>query len=458
MSIKTRKIKLIPVGETAADRTKVYKYIKEIAQNLAEVGNRIIRLHVNNLYELEDLVKDQNLTKKDATDVLTKRFGTSLQNTGYRLTTEYNNIASEIRTGFNQNIYGTLRNNFFDIKNGKMSIPSFRKTNINIPFSATGNKNKDENGGTKTLYLENDIYQFNLPMTVSEKKIHGNMNLNLFLGKDKSNNKAIIERLISGEYHMCDSTIQVKDNELYLLLTYKQDDKVISNDKTKTMGVDIGINRPVSFYINNTKHQPDQINIGLKIQHERMKFYKHRRSLQQTIKYSKGGHGKTRKTQALNDLKEKEANWSQLINHTISRELIKLAQDNNVGTIKLEDLTGITTDTKHYFLKSWAYYQLQTYIEYKAKELGINILWVKAKNTSNTCPTCGNSDPLNRNDIDRTKFRCISINCKDYDKEKDADIVGAYNICHADGELVKGNSKAGKLEKNKKKNAIENLA
>jgi IS605 OrfB family transposase len=451
MSTKTRKIKLIPVGGTAADRTKVYKYIKRIAENLSEVGNRIIRLHVNNLYELEDLVKDQNLTKGNATDVLTKRIGTSLQNSGYRLTTEYDNIASEIRSNFNQAIYGTLRNNFFDIKNGKMSIPSFRKTNMNIPFSGTLNSHKNENGGTKVFYLENDTYQFNLPMTLSEKKIHGNMCLKLFFGKDRSNNRVIIERLISGEYHMCDSSIQIKDNDLYLLLTYKQDDKVISNDKTKTMGVDIGINRPVSFYIDNTKHQPDQINIGLKIQHERMKFYKHRRSLQQTIKFSKGGHGRTRKTQALNDLKEKEANWSQLMNHTISRELIKIAQDNNVGTIKLEDLTGITTDTKQYFLKSWAYYQLQSYIEYKAKEVGIEILWAKAKNTSNTCPTCGNSDPLNRNDIDRTKFRCISINCKDYDKEKDADIVGAYNICHADGEPLKANSKAGKMEKGKKK-------
>jgi IS605 OrfB family transposase len=160
-----------------------------------------------------------------------------------------------------------------------------------------------------------------------------------------------------------------------------------------------------------------------------MKFYKHRKSLQESLKYSKGGHGLKRKIQALNDLREKEKNWSQLINHTITRELIRVAQEYSVGIIKLEDLTGITTNSKEYFLKSWAYYQLQTYIEYKAKELGIQILWVNPKDTSNTCPTCGNSDPLNRNDKDKTKFRCISIHCKDYDKVKDADEVGAYNIC-----------------------------
>lgn len=456
--IKTRKIKLIPVGETAADRTKVYKYIRNIADSLSEVGNRIIRLHVNNLYELEDLVKDKNLNRKDATIALSERLGTSLQNSGYRLTSDYTNIASEIRTGFNQAIYGKLKNNFFDIKNGKMSIPSFRKTNMTIPFSAT--KSQTESGGSSIIYIDDKKYYLSFPLSKEEKKLHNKMELNLFFGKDRSNNKIIVDRIISGEYHVCDSSIQVKDNDLYLLLTYNQPDTILTQINDKIMGVDIGINRPVSFYIDGIKHQPNQIEIGSKIQHDRMKFYKHRKSLQEALKYSKGGHGRTRKTQALNHLKEKEANWSKLINHTISKELLKVAIDNNVHTIKLEDLTGITTNTKEYFLKSWAYYQLQSNIEYKAKQAGIEILWVDPKNTSNTCPTCGNSDPLNRNDKDKTKFRCISISCDDYDKVKDADIVGAYNICHVDGQTVKGKSKAGKKEKaikTKKNNGMKDL-
>jgi transposase len=87
--------------------------------------------------------------------------------------------------------------------------------------------------------------------------------------------------------------------------------------------------------------------------------------------------------------------------------------------------------------------------------LGINILWVDPKDTSNTCPTCKVSNPLNRNDKDKTKFRCINFECNDFDKEKDADIVGAYNICYKDGQEVKGKSKKGKLEKGKKKKLQE---
>lgn len=450
MSVKTRKVTLIAVGDTASDRTKVYNYVKGIAETLSKVGNQVIRLHVGNQYELDELIKGRNITKGEAIKILSEKLGTSIQNSGYRITSNFPHISSEIRTAFNQTIYKTIQNNFYDILMGKMSIPSFRKTNINIPFSAS----KDELGRTNAIYLEDNKYYFNLPLTIEERKIHKEIKFSLFFGRDRSNNRIIVERLISGEYTLCDSSIQVKDNEFSILLTYKQPDEVITESMDNIMGIDLGINRPVSFYISNLKHQPQQINIGLKIQHERMKFYKQRRSLQETLKFSSGGHGRNRKLSALNKLSEKESNWSKLINHRISREIINICKDNNVGVIKMEDLTGITTNSKDYFLKSWSYYQLQTDIEYKAKEQGISILWVNPKDTSNTCPTCKTSNPLNRNDKDKTKFRCINGDCKDFDTEKDADIVGAYNICHKDGELVKGKSKKGKMSK-KKESVVE---
>lgn len=441
MSVKTRKIKLIAVGETSSERTKVYNHLKYVASVLSEVGNRIIRLHINNLYEIEDLM--ETMTKGEAIRVLTDRLSTSIQNSGYRLTVPYSDLPSEVRTGFNQSIYKTLSNNFYDIKNGKMSIPSFRKNNINIPFSGK----KDKDGGTNTIYVDGDRYYFDYP---TARGMDMKIKLNLFFGKDRSNNRIIVDRIISGEYSLCDSNIQVKDNDFYLLLTYKQPDKEIQY-KDKVMGIDIGINRPVTYYIDGEKYTLPQIDIGLKIQHDRMRFYKHRKSLQEALKYSKGGHGRKRKMESLNDVKEKEKNWSQTINHTITREVIRVAKQYNVGTIKMEDLTGITTNSKDYFLKSWAYFQLQTYIEYKAKEEGIDILWVDPKDTSNTCPTCKNSDPLNRNDKDKTKFRCINFECDDFDKVKDADLVGAYNICLKEGQSVKGKSKKGKMEKGKQK-------
>ena len=118
----------------------------------------------------------------------------------------------------------------------------------------------------------------------------------------------------------------------------------------------------------------------------------------------------------------------------------------------MEDLTGITIDTKNYFLKSWAYYQLQNFIEYKAKSQGISVLFVNPKNTSRTCPVCGNIDKENRHG---KVFKCINETCQDFDIEKDADIVGAYNIAYADGNTLKLKSKKGIIESKLAKKTLE---
>ena len=446
MSIITRKIKLIAVGETPKDRTFAYNYVKRIASDLTQVGNEVIRLHICNQFELDKLKTSMNISKGEALKIFQESIGTSVQNSGYQMLTKFPYIASDIRTNFNQKIFKTIKENFYDIMNSKMSIPSFRKTSISIPFSAM-------KGGECVISLENDEHIFKFPLSSSESSIHkSGIQFKLFYGRDRSNNRVIVERILDGTYKMNGSTIQIEDNDLYMLLTC--DVPVTTSkdlDPNKVMGIDLGINRPVSIYIDGEKRQPSQIQLGEKIQSERMRFYKQRRAIQQSLKFSKGGHGRKRKMLSMETLREKETNWSKLINHKISREVINIAQQYNVGIIKMEDLTGITTNTNDLFLKSWAYYQLQTDIEYKAKMVGIKILWVNPKDTSITCPTCKNVDKENRNDKDKTKFSCINFECDDYGKLKDADIVGAYNITYSEGAEVKGKSKEGRLLKGKQK-------
>ena len=439
MSIITRKIKLIAVGETSKDRTVVYNYLKRIASDLTQMGNEIIRVNICNQYELDEIKNSNNITIGKAKEIFNEKYGAMISNMGYNLQKKNTTISSEIKSAFCQDVFKTIEKNFYDILQGKMSIPSFRKTSITIPFKGTVAK-------TPVIYKEGEDYVFNLPLSSSERSIFKEIKLKLFYGRDRSGNEKIVNRILSGEYKMNTSSIQIKDNDFYLLLTCTipetKSEDIIPN---KIMGIDLGINRPVSIYIDGEKKQPLQIPIGEKIQTERMKFYKIRRALQQSMKYSKGGHGRTRKMLGMERLKEKESNWSKLMNHDISRDAIDIAQKYNVGIIKMEDLTGITTNTNDLFLKSWAYYQLQTDIEYKAKMVGINIEWVNPKNTSITCPTCKNIDKENRSDKDKTKFTCVNIECDDYGKLKDADIVGAYNITYTEGNKVKGKSKEGRL-------------
>lgn len=443
MGIITRKIKLIPVAEDSKGRTKIYNFIKELSKELATVGNRIIRNHVNNSFEVERLRIEQGLTKGEAIDVVRKSLDVILlQNTGYNITKELRHISSNVRTNFNQMIYGMITERFYDILNNKMSIPSYRSTNLPIP---TSNK----------IYFSDKKYFYDYPSTKHTKELYGDIKFELYFGKDKSNNRVIVDKTIDGTYKMCNSSIQYDGKDIFLYVTVDIPVQVKNVDPNKVMGIDLGINRPVTIYITDEKIQPQQININDKIQHDRMRMMRQRRSMQQSLKYSKGGHGLAKKTKGLEIFKKKESNWAQTTNHTISSAVIKIALQYNVGLIKMEDLTGITTNKTDYFFKSWGYYQLQNYIKYKAEQVGIAIMWVKPMNTSRECPTCHNIHPDNRSKIDVTKFACINEFCKDYGRVVDADIVAATNIANKDGLIEKPKIKKSRVKRTKK--VIENL-
>jgi IS605 OrfB family transposase len=437
MGIKTRKIKLIPVAEDSKGRTKIYNFVKELSKEMATVGNRVIRHHVNNGFEVEKLKAEQTLTKGKAIEILTEMLGASPQNSGYNITTDMPHISSNVRVNFNQMIYKTISENFYDILTNKVSIPSYKSVNLPIPTS-------------KKVYVENGTYIYDFPGTKHTKEMYGDIKFELYFGKDKSNNKVIVDRTIDETYKMCTSTIQYDGKDIFLYMVVNIPNQIKDVDPNKVMGIDLGINRPVTMYITDEKRQPQQININDKIQHDRMRMMKQRRSLQQSLKYAKGGHGRAKKTKSMEDFREKESHWAQTINHTISANVIKTALEYNVGVIKMEDLTGITTNKNDYFFKSWGYYQLQNYIKYKAEQVGIKIKWINPMNTSRECPTCNNVHEENRSKVDVTKFACVNTKCKDYLKVVDADVVGATNISNREGLEDKPKSKAARLKKTKK--------
>ena len=112
MSIITRKIKLIAVGETPKDRTFAYNYVKRIASDLTQVGNEVIRLHICNQFELDKLKTSMNISKGEALKIFQESIGTSVQNSGYQMLTKFPYISSDIRTNFNQKIFKTIKENF----------------------------------------------------------------------------------------------------------------------------------------------------------------------------------------------------------------------------------------------------------------------------------------------------------------------------------------------------------
>ena len=72
MSIITRKIQLNPIATELSTTTEIYKYIKNLSSELATMGNKIIRNHVNNNFNLSQIREDKKCKKSDAIEILTE--------------------------------------------------------------------------------------------------------------------------------------------------------------------------------------------------------------------------------------------------------------------------------------------------------------------------------------------------------------------------------------------------
>lgn len=151
--------------------------------------------------------------------------------------------------------------------------------------------------------------------------------------------------------------------------------------------------------------------LGKKAYHIHRKYKNIRRDLQSRGKYRKVKRIKNREQRVVRDL-----------NHKISRKIVEMARDNKSG-LKLENLQGIRQNVKNtksfrYSLHSWSFYQLRQMIEYKAKLLGIPIVYVAPQYTSKECSRCGLIG--NRNG---KVFKCPSCGHVD-----NADVNASFNI------------------------------
>jgi IS605 OrfB family transposase len=108
---------------------------------------------------------------------------------------------------------------------------------------------------------------------------------------------------------------------------------------------------------------------------------------------------------------KKEQRFATYTNHCISKEIVSVAKDTLRG-IALEDLNGIRDrvtakkKAQRRELSSWAFYQLRQFIAYKAVLAGVEVQLVDPRNTSRTCPKCGNIDKKNRRT--QSRFECTS--------------------------------------------------
>ena len=106
---------------------------------------------------------------------------------------------------------------------------------------------------------------------------------------------------------------------------------------------------------------------------------------------------------AFKRLSGKEARYMRDVNHVVSRGIVDFARQTGSPTIAIEQLDGIRDDTKKKLRKeqrsavnSWAFYQLEQFLRYKAADFGFDVIEVDAQYTSQGCSKCGHTEKANR--------------------------------------------------------------
>src|SRR5699024_10192324 len=115
-----------------------------------------------------------------------------------------------------------------------------------------------------------------------------------------------------------------------------------------------------------------------------------RKSLQNQLRVcsdNRKGQGRKTLLKPLEKLSEKEKHYRDTVNHRYSKKIVEWAVKNEVGTIQMEDLSGISKDNS--FLANWDYFDLQYKIKYKAEREGIEIKKIKPRYNSQRCNKCG---------------------------------------------------------------------
>lgn len=249
----------------------------------------------------------------------------------------------------------------------------------------------------------------------------------------------VLENIVMENYKLCGSkltrskkrsasSLERKEGRNYqyvLQLTYSHPVENHDLNPEYVMGIDLGIQVPAMCGVNYNDYCRRSLG-GRRILDENMRQQKINKKKQKEITYNdRDGHGRSTKLNGWDGAGHKINNRNSTYNHVLSRQIVDQAVKWKCATIQMEDLSGITGGNSGKFLKSWPYFDLQMKVEYKAKENGIAVKYIRPYKTSTTCSRCGYNDTGNRpkGEKGQAYFKCLQCGY-----ETNADFNAARNI------------------------------
>lgn len=342
----------------------------------------------------------------------------------------------------------TTKSPWSDALKGKRALPTFR-ADVAIPIRC------DKNNDRRLERTEADDVEVDLRICVQPYP-----RVMLKTGKLDGSAKAILDHLLKNQTQDLEGyrqrLFEVKQNnrdkKWWLHVTY---DFPATTDHTPrrdiVVGVDVGYSCPLTAAISNGHARLGWRRfraLGHRIKALKLRTMARRREIQRggaaviSGETARSGHGRQRKLAPIGPLEGRIGDAYTTLNHQLSTAVIKFARDHNAGIIQMEDLTDLKDRLKGTFLGiQWRYHQLQTFLEYKAKEQGLEIQKVPPCYTSRRCSDCGWINvEFDRAARDRasTPGRVAKFKCPKCEFEADPDYNAARNLAVLDiGQVIK---------------------
>lgn len=401
---KVVRLELNPAGR---NKQPMYDALAEIQQQVNVLKNKTIQV----CWKWDGCVVEFQAKHNGATPEIKDYYPGQKREDGVAYDLYKNEFPNMYRMNFNCSIrqaYGAFDNHRGEMRRGEMSVISYRS---NQPMELHNTSIVLWRAEDGTYELKVKVFSEAYSKKMGYRKENGRLDCEVpfkITGRLNDSQRSILQKCIEKEYSIGESKLmyQPKKGKWFLNLTYKfTSEKNEQLDPHKIMGVDLGI---ACVACMGFEHTPERCIIkGGEVEAFRRKTEERKKSLQEQGKYcgeGRIGHGYATRTKPLQKISDAIARFRGTANHKYSRYIVDMAVKHGCGVIQMEDLAGVGRNKEEKFLRDWTYFDLQTKIDYKAKEKGIEVRKVNPRYTSQRCSQCGYIHQDNRKV--QEKFKC----------------------------------------------------
>lgn len=356
--IITRKIQLLLQAEDKEEWKMNYGRLSQWQRIVAKAANWIATHHYvqENLRDFFYLTDEARIkladVNKDAAGILT----TSRMGTTYRLLSGKfkGQIPMAIISSLNSRVVSAFDKEKKEYREGMKSLRTY-KQHLPIPIASSDIIHIEPAGEGE--------YQFVL---------YG-MSFRTNFGRDASGNRLIFERALRKEYKLCNSSIGLGKNKIFLLAVFSFERQAVSLSEDVRVEAQLSVDTPI---VANCGEATIRIGNREEYLYKRLAIQESLHRAQMAMRFNKGGKGRKKKMQILERFHLAEKNYVNTRLHQYSSLLIEFCRQQGAGTLVLRSQSEKEAEAKEneFLLRNWSYYGLIEKINYKADRLGIKVL------------------------------------------------------------------------------------